>query len=98
MVIFNTNDYTFHGNPEPVRCPPGMARRSIAMYYYTNGRPANEWSGVYQTTHFMNRPGERIAEPERLVIRMLRLIPKPLRMSLSRFKARGRAAKKTAMG
>jgi hypothetical protein len=96
MVIFNTNDYTFHGNPEPVNCPPEMSRRSIAMYYYTNGRPASEWSGIYQTTLFMDRPGERIALPERLVIRALRLVPKPLRMSLSRLKARNRPANKTA--
>ncbi len=35
MVVFNTNDYTYHGNPDPVTCPEGRTRRSIAMYYYT---------------------------------------------------------------
>jgi Rps23 Pro-64 3,4-dihydroxylase Tpa1-like proline 4-hydroxylase len=38
-VIFNTTNTSFHGNPTPVNCPPGRSRRSIAMYYYTNGRP-----------------------------------------------------------
>jgi hypothetical protein len=41
-VIFSTSGYTFHGHPHPLECPEGMARRSIAMYYYTNGRPAEE--------------------------------------------------------
>ncbi|MBS1774022.1 MAG: 2OG-Fe(II) oxygenase [Bacteroidetes bacterium] len=34
-VIFNTDDTSFHGQPEPVNCPPEMSRRSIALYYYT---------------------------------------------------------------
>jgi Rps23 Pro-64 3,4-dihydroxylase Tpa1-like proline 4-hydroxylase len=34
-VIFNTDGSTFHGQPEPVNCPPGMSRRSVALYYYT---------------------------------------------------------------
>jgi hypothetical protein len=37
-VIFNTSARSFHGHPEPLACPPGVTRRSIAMYYYTAGR------------------------------------------------------------
>lgn len=37
-VIFNTDTYSFHGHPEPMRCPPGCYRRSIALYYYTHAR------------------------------------------------------------
>lgn len=37
-VIFNTSANSFHGHPEPVHCPAGMTRKSIAMYYYTAGR------------------------------------------------------------
>ncbi len=59
-VIFNTTDTSFHGNPVPVNCPPGMSRRSIAMYYYTNGRPAGEVSSSHGTL-FKNRPGEATA-------------------------------------
>ncbi len=42
MAIFSTNDFTYHGHPEPLACPPGMSRKSLALYYYTNGRPVEE--------------------------------------------------------
>jgi hypothetical protein len=56
-VIFNTTDKSFHGNPQPVDTPDGRIRRSIAMYYYTNGRPEEEVSGAHMTL-FQYRPGE----------------------------------------
>jgi len=56
-VIFNTTDNSFHGNPVPVSCPPDRSRRSLAFYYYTNGRPAGEVSQSHGTL-FKNRPGE----------------------------------------
>ena len=34
-VIFNTDADSYHGHPRPVRCPEGMTRKSIAIYYYT---------------------------------------------------------------
>jgi hypothetical protein len=42
MVIFNTNDHSFHGQPDPHTFPEGNSRKSIAMYYYSKGRPENE--------------------------------------------------------
>jgi Rps23 Pro-64 3,4-dihydroxylase Tpa1-like proline 4-hydroxylase len=56
-VIFLTDDFSFHGHPEPLDCPQGYARKSIAVYYYTNGRPASECSalGVHDTL-FPNKP------------------------------------------
>jgi hypothetical protein len=59
-VIFNTTDFSFHGNPVRVSCPPGRSRRSLAFYYYTNGRPAGEVSESHGTL-FKNRPGEATA-------------------------------------
>lgn len=35
-VIFSTNADSYHGHPHPIACPPGMYRKSIALYYYTN--------------------------------------------------------------
>jgi hypothetical protein len=35
-VIFNTDTYSYHGNPEPVNHPDSIPRRSIALYYYTS--------------------------------------------------------------
>lgn len=37
-VIFSTTSISFHGQPEEVSCPKGMSRKSIALYYYSNGR------------------------------------------------------------
>jgi len=34
-VIFNTDDTSFHGYPEAIRCPAHVTRRSIALYYYS---------------------------------------------------------------
>ena len=42
MVIFSTTDYSFHGVPDPVKCPEDVSRKSLALYYYSNGRPASE--------------------------------------------------------
>lgn len=41
-VVFNTTATSFHGHPTPLTCPEGVFRKSIALYYYTNGRPAGE--------------------------------------------------------
>lgn len=57
LVIFATTDTSFHGHPDPLTCPPGVTRRSLALYYYTNGRPAEEMSASHSTLHQV-RPGE----------------------------------------
>jgi len=35
-VIFSTVKEALHGHPTPLAAPPGVARRSLALYYYTN--------------------------------------------------------------
>ena len=62
LVIFSTTDFTYHGHPEPLTCPEGWTRKSLALYYYTNGRPAEEISGKAHSTIFQARPGEEITE------------------------------------
>ena len=42
MVLFSTTDFSFHGVPKPLNCPPSMSRKAISLFYYTNGRPAHE--------------------------------------------------------
>lgn len=32
-VIFNSTDFTYHGYPEPLACPEGQSRKSLALYY-----------------------------------------------------------------
>ncbi|MFM8848348.1 MAG: 2OG-Fe(II) oxygenase [Actinomycetota bacterium] len=34
-VIFDTDVDSYHGVPEPLRCPPDRTRNSMALYYYT---------------------------------------------------------------
>jgi hypothetical protein len=55
-VVFNTLDWAYHGHPEPLTCPPGWTRKSLALYYYTNGRPAEEKSAEHGTL-YKPRPG-----------------------------------------
>jgi len=42
MAIFSTTSYSYHGHPDALNCPEDRSRKSIALYYYTNGRPAEE--------------------------------------------------------
>lgn len=34
-LIFNTDEGSFHGFPEPLACPDNVSRKSVALYYYT---------------------------------------------------------------
>jgi Rps23 Pro-64 3,4-dihydroxylase Tpa1-like proline 4-hydroxylase len=60
-VVFNTTDFSYHGHPEPLNCPEGRTRKSLALYYYSNGRPAEEVSGQHSTL-FQARPEEDLTE------------------------------------
>ena len=62
MVIFSTTDFSYHGNPDKVSCPVNNSRKSIAMYYYSNGRPSNERKLGLHSTIFRKRPEEK--EPD----------------------------------
>ena len=61
MVIFSTNDFTNHGHPDPLNCPQGLSRKSIATYYFSKGRPEYEIAKVIKknTTIFKNRNGKK---------------------------------------
>ena len=48
-VIFSTTDSSFHGHPHPLACPRPMTRRSVSLYYYSNGRPEAEKSAPHDT-------------------------------------------------
>lgn len=49
VLIFGTTDFTYHGHPDPLKCPAEMTRKSLALYYFSNGRPAEEISGPHST-------------------------------------------------
>ena len=48
-VIFNTTEWSYHGHPDPLNCPPDRTRKSIAIYHYTNGRPEEEQAAPHLT-------------------------------------------------
>jgi Rps23 Pro-64 3,4-dihydroxylase Tpa1-like proline 4-hydroxylase len=56
-VIFTTTDNSYHGHPTPLACPRGMTRKSVALCYYTNGRPEAERSDPHSTL-WQDRPRE----------------------------------------
>jgi Rps23 Pro-64 3,4-dihydroxylase Tpa1-like proline 4-hydroxylase len=60
LAVFGTTDFTFHGHPNPLQCPEGMTRKSLALYYFTNGRPAEEVSGTHSTL-FKARPDDVVS-------------------------------------
>ncbi len=35
VVIFETNDHTLHGFPEPLTCPVDQSRKSISLFYWS---------------------------------------------------------------
>ena len=57
VVLFSTTDRSFHGHPHPLSCPENTSRRSIALYYYSNGRPESERSPSHSTL-YERRPGQ----------------------------------------
>jgi len=62
-VVFTTTSYTYHGHPDPLACPPDRSRRSLALYYFSTGRPDHEVSGKHSTL-FKERQGESWARPK----------------------------------
>ena len=52
-VIFNTDEDSYHGLPEPILCPEDMTRKSIALYYFTE-----EKNPVKRSTNYRARPGD----------------------------------------
>jgi hypothetical protein len=53
VLIFTTDVTSFHGHPEPMRCPEGISRRSLALYYFSV-----EQDPVVRSTEYRARPGD----------------------------------------
>jgi hypothetical protein len=68
VALFSTTGDSWHGHPDPLTCPPDRSRRSLALYYYTNGRPKHELSKGDEnrvTTTFKAREGMDSADMKR---------------------------------
>lgn len=53
MLVFTTSVDSFHGHPDGLTCPDGVARRSMALYYFTE-----EEQAVRVSTNYRARPGD----------------------------------------
>ena len=59
LVVFSTTSTSYHGHPEPLNCPEDRTRKSLALYYYSRDRPADEVNAAHNTL-FQARPGEEL--------------------------------------
>jgi|APGre2960657404_1045060.scaffolds.fasta_scaffold101538_1 Rps23 Pro-64 3,4-dihydroxylase Tpa1-like proline 4-hydroxylase len=58
-ILFRTSDVSWHGMPEPIKCPIGNSRKSIAIYYVSeNRKDANKRNKA----SFQARPTDPIRE------------------------------------
>lgn len=48
-VLFETGQHSFHGHTQPLACPAGLTRKSLAVYY---------WSPLRTRARFFARAGE----------------------------------------
>lgn len=61
VALFSTTGESWHGHPDPLTCPPERSRKSLALYYYTDGRPEEELTKDQSgriTTTFAARKGK----------------------------------------
>jgi len=56
LVIFNTSENSYHGFPQPIQCPEGVFRNSLALYYYTANKTNVEIKR--HSTIYVKLPGE----------------------------------------
>lgn len=80
VMVFGTTDFTYHGHPDPLQCPEGMSRKSLALYYFTNGRPAEEVSGEHSTLFKARSPEDLRTTPAQRVRRLARDLVPPIIM------------------
>jgi hypothetical protein len=53
-VVFNTDEDSYHGLPDPILCPEDMTRKSIALYYFTE----EATTPTLRATNYKARPDD----------------------------------------
>jgi len=51
LVVFEVRDDSNHGQPEPVKSPPGVFRRVFSAFYYTTRKDDAEWEAPHFTLY-----------------------------------------------
>ncbi len=86
-VIFTTSENSHHGHPDPLTCPEGMTRKSLAWYYYT-AKNGEQVSDEGHATLFKHRPGDGKFFTLKNIKKFARYCTQPTLLNLSR-KIRG---------
>ena len=67
--IFKTNNISWHGLPEPITCPEGVLRKSLAYYYISpivsdpeNNKVGNDGSGYRTKATYTKKPDDAYDE------------------------------------
>ena len=63
-VIFKTNGDTYHGFPEPIKCPEGVYRKAIGVYYLTEPTPESLTNPRHHAIYFP-APGQHVSDKMR---------------------------------
>lgn len=58
-LIFNTDENSFHGFPEPLSCPANVSRKSLALYYYT---VETDGKSSARSTNYRARPEDGVGK------------------------------------
>jgi len=58
-LIFNTDERSYHGFPEPLACPENVWRKSLALYYYVADDSGKQ---DLRSTNYRARPDDGIRE------------------------------------
>lgn len=51
ILVFSTDEHSYHGHPDPLRTPDAVARQSLALYYFTE-----EDNPLARATDYRPRP------------------------------------------
>lgn len=76
LVLFYNGPESLHGHPDPMQCPAGVLRKSLALYYYTATRPEHELRFPH-TTKYKARKGEQFRK-RKLGKRVLDMLVPPI--------------------
>jgi hypothetical protein len=51
LVVFEVRDDSNHGQPQPLKCPPGVFRRVFSAFYYTSRKSDADWDAPHFTLY-----------------------------------------------
>ena len=93
LVVFSTTEHSYHGHPHPLACPPDRTRRSLALYYYSNGRPEEKGAAARTHNTVWGQPGGGLdgRTPAERLKEIVKLVTPPILLDAAREARRRRA-------